>query len=300
LMHATVSGTAEYLAEDDVDGVRLVRELVANLGWEGDPPPAGPPPLYDPEDLLAIMPKDGKKPVDMREIVARIADASEFLEFKPLYGPATLCLHAKICGMPVGIVTNNGPLDPDGSTKATHFIQACCQADLPLIYLQNTTGYIVGVASERAGMIKHGSKMIQAVANASVPQITIMCGASYGAGNYGMCGRGFSPDFLFAWPNALTAVMGPEQAALTMAIVMEDGAKARGEAVDTEAIAKLRERIVATFERQMSAFYLSGAVLDDGVIDPRDTRAVIGMALSVCLAGRRRKVKPLNFGVARQ
>ena len=193
-----------------------------------------------------------------------------------------------------------GPLDPDGSTKATHFIQACCQADLPLVYLQNTTGYIVGVVSERAGMIKHGSKMIQAVANASVPQITIMCGASYGAGNYGMCGRGFSPDFLFAWPNALTAVMGPEQAALTMAIVMEEGAKARGEAVDTEAIAKLRERIVATFERQMSAFYLSGAVLDDGVIDPRDTRAVIGMALSVCLAGRRRKVKPLNFGVARQ
>jgi geranyl-CoA carboxylase beta subunit len=300
LMHATVSGTAEYLAEDDVDGVRFVRDLVASLGWESDPPPAGAPPLYDAQDLLAIMPKDGKKPVDMREIIARIVDASEFLEFKPLYGPATLCLHAKICGMPVGIVTNNGPLDPDGATKAAHFIQACCQADLPLIYLQNTTGYIVGVASERGGMIKHGSKMIQAVANASVPQITIMCGASYGAGNYGMCGRGFSPDFLFSWPNALTAVMGPEQAALTMAIVMEEGAKARGQPVDTAGIAKMRERIVSTFERQMSAFYLSGAVLDDGVIDPRDTRNVIGMALSMCLAGRRRKVKPLNFGVARQ
>jgi geranyl-CoA carboxylase beta subunit len=300
LMHATVSGTAEYLAEDDVDGVRFVRDLVASLGWESDPPPTGAAPPYDAEDLLAIMPKDGKKPVDMREIVARIVDASEFLEFKPLYGAATLCLHAKICGMPVGIITNNGPLDPDGATKAAHFIQACCQADLPLIYLQNTTGYIVGVASERGGMIKHGSKMIQAVANASVPQITIMCGASYGAGNYGMCGRGFAPDFLFSWPNALTAVMGPEQAALTMAIVMEDGAKARGEPVDTAGIAKMRERIVATFERQMSAFYLSGAVLDDGVIDPRDTRNVIGMALSVALAGRRRKVKPLNFGVARQ
>ncbi len=229
VMHTHVSGLGEYLAEDDADGVRLAREVIARLGWGATPPPpAAPPPRYPADELLGIMPEDSKKPVDMRQAIARFADGSDFLDFKPDYGPATVCGHAAVQGVPIGIVTNNGPLDPAGANKATHFIQACCQAGLPILYMQNTTGYIVGKVSEETGMIKHGSKMIQAVSNANVPQITLMCGASFGAGNYGMCGRAYNPRFLFSWPNAKTAVMGAEQAALTMANVMEAGARRRG------------------------------------------------------------------------
>ena len=195
----------------------------------------------------------------MREVIARFADDSDFLDFKPDYGPATVCGHAAVQGFAVGIVTNNGPLDPAGATKATHFIQACCQAGLPILYLQNTTGYIVGKASEEAGMIKHGSKMIQAVSNANVPQITLMCGASFGAGNYGMCGRAYNPRFLFSWPNAQTAVMGAEQAALTMANVMEAGARRKGQEPDAAQIDALKKKIVDNFESQSSAFVTSRA-----------------------------------------
>jgi len=300
-MHATVSGLAEYLAEDDADGLRILRDVVARLGWQRFEAPvvAAPQPRYPADDLLGLMPRDGRKPVDMREVIARLVDDSDFLEFKPMFGPGTVCVHASIHGQPLGILTNNGPLDPSGSTKATHFIQACCQSGLPLIYLQNTTGYIVGTESERGGMIKHGSKMIQAVANASVPQVTIQCGASYGAGNYGMCGRGFAPRFLFSWPNARTAVMGAEQAATTMAIVMEESARARGLEPDRAQIDGLRAKIVETFERQTSAFYTSGRMLDDGVIDPRDTRRVLGFVLSLFRRSDRVALRPLDFGVAR-
>jgi geranyl-CoA carboxylase beta subunit len=300
-MHATVSGLAEYLAEDDADGLRILREVVARLGWQRFEMPvlAAPEPRYPTDDLLGLMPRDGRKPVDMREVIARVVDDSDFLEFKPLFGTGTVCVHASIHGQPLGILTNNGPLDPAGSTKATHFIQACCQVGLPLVYLQNTTGYIVGTESERGGMIKHGSKMIQAVANASVPQVTIQCGASYGAGNYGMCGRGFAPRFLFSWPNARTAVMGAEQAATTMAIVMEESARARGLEPDRAQIDGLRAKIVETFERQTSAFYTSGRMLDDGVIDPRDTRRVLGFVLSLFRRSDRVALRPLDFGVAR-
>ncbi len=301
MMHATVSGLAEYLAEDDVDAIRILREFVAHLGWDrGDErPQAGTPPHHPVETLRAVMPKDGRKPVDMREVFVRLVDCSEFLEYKPLYGPGTVCAQARIHGTSVGLVTNNGPLDPAGANKATQFIQLCCQTGTPLIYLQNTTGYIVGTQSEREGMIKIGSKMIQAVANATVPQITILCGASYGAGNYGMCGRGLGPDFIFSWPGARIAVMGAEQAALTMAIVAEDAARTRERAIDEAAITAMRARVVETFERQISALYTSGAVLDDGVIDPADTREVIGMALSICRVARARQLAPLSFGVAR-
>jgi geranyl-CoA carboxylase beta subunit len=300
-MHAQVSGLAEYLAEDDPDGIRQLRELVARLGWQifEAPLPAGREPLHPAEDLLGLMPRDGRKPVDMREVIARIVDGSDLLEFKASYGPGTVCAHAAVFGMPAGIVTNNGPLDPDGACKATHFIQACSQSGLPLLYLQNTTGYIVGTASERAGMIKHGSKMIQAVANAPVPQLTIHCGASFGAGNYGMCGRGFAPRLLFAWPNSRTSVMGAEQAATTMAIVMEESARARGRDVDRTQMDALRATINATFERQTSAFYTSGRMLDDGVIDPRDTRRVLGLSLSLFRRAERVALRPLAFGVAR-
>ncbi len=300
-MHATVSGLAEYVAEDDADGVGILRELVGRLGWRQFevPLPEGPAPRYPAEDLLGLMPRDGRKPVDMREVIARLTDASEFLEFKAAYGAGTVCVHADICGMAVGILSNNGPLDPAGAAKATHFIQTCCQSGLPLVYLQNTTGYLVGTEAERAGMIKHGSKMIQAVANATVPQVTVQCGASFGAGNYGMCGRGFAPRFLFSWPNARTAVMGAEQAATTMAIVMEDSARARGAEPDRGQIDAMRARIIETFDRQTSAFYTSGRMLDDGVIDPRETRRLLAYVLALFRRAERVTTRPIAFGVAR-
>jgi geranyl-CoA carboxylase beta subunit len=198
----------------------------------------------------------------------------------------------------VGIVTNNGPIDPAGATKATHFIQACCQSRTPILYLNNTTGFMVGKAFEEAGIIKHGSKMIQAVTNATVPQITLYCGASFGAGNYGMCGRGFAPRFCFSWPNAKTAVMGGEQAARTMAIVTEAAMKRKG-AVDQAALDDLQQRITERFERQMSVFVTSARVLDDGVIDPRDTRAVLAKVLAVCRDGDARQPQAMQFSVAR-
>jgi len=300
-MHSMVSGTSEYLAEDDADALRTARELIAALPWKEQnlPLPVGEAPRYPAEELLGIMPADSKKPVDMREVIARIVDGSEFLEFKSAYGPQTVCGHARLCGMPVGIITNNGPLDPAGANKATHFVQHCCQTGVPLVYLQNTTGYLVGKQSERDGMIKIGSKMIQAVSNATVPQITVMCGSSFGAGNYGMCGRSFGPRFVLSWPNAKTSVMGAEQAATTMAIVMEDGAKRKGTTVPEAVVAGMRAKIVARFESQQSAFYTSGLMMDDGVIDPRDTRRVVALALSVCLEAERRVVRPLSFGVGR-
>jgi len=300
-MHSMVSGTSEYLAEDDADALRTARELIAALPWKEQnlPLPVGEAPRYPAEELLGIMPADSKKPVDMREVIARIVDGSEFLEFKSAYGPQTVCGHARLCGMPVGIITNNGPLDPAGANKATHFVQHCCQTGVPLVYLQNTTGYLVGKQSERDGMIKIGSKMIQAVSNATVPQITVMCGSSFGAGNYGMCGRSFGPRFVLSWPNAKTSVMGAEQAATPMAIVMEDGAKRKGTTVPEAVVAGMRAKIVARFESQQSAFYTSGLMMDDGVIDPRDTRRVVALALSVCLEAERRVVRPLSFGVGR-
>jgi len=299
VMHTHVSGLGEYLAEDDSDGVRLAREVLSHLDWKSESLPGGKPPLYPADELLGVMPADYRKPVDMREAIARFVDDSDFLDFKADYGVPTVCGHAAVQGHKVGIITNNGPLDPAGATKATHFIQACCQAGLPILYLQNTTGYIVGKASEEAGMIKHGSKMIQAVTSANVPQITLMCGASFGAGNYGMCGRGYNPRFLFSWPNAQTAVMGAEQAALTMAIVMESGMKRKGLEVDLEQIRKMKDRIIDNFESQQSALVTSARMLDDGIIDPRDTRNVLGFALSICKEGDARTPRPVQFGVAR-
>jgi len=265
----------------------------------GRKPSDAKPPRFPAEELLGVMPADYRKPVDMREAIARFVDDSDFLDFKADYGVPTVCGHAAVQGHKAGIITNNGPLDPAGATKATHFIQACCQAGLPILYLQNTTGYIVGKASEEAGMIKHGSKMIQAVTNANVPQLTLMCGASFGAGNYGMCGRGYNPRFLFSWPNAPTAVMGAEQAALTMAIVMEGGMKRKGLPVDTAQIEHMRKRVVENFEKQQSALVTSALMLDDGIIDPRDTRNVLGYTLSICREADARVVRPMQFGVAR-
>jgi len=298
-MHATISGTAEYVGEDDADALRIARELVGKLGWGAAPIADARPPRYSADELAGVMPADYRRRVDMREVIARIVDDSDFLEYKADYGPATVVGHAAIQGHRVGILTNNGPLDPAGATKGTQFIHACCQSGTALLYLQNTTGYIVGTASEMGGMIKHGSKMIQAVSNANVPSITVMCGASFGAGNYGMCGRGYQPRFLFAWPGSITAVMGAEQAALTMGIVAEGSARRRGQEPDPAAIDALKRKIVENFERQQDAFSISALNYDDGIIDPRDTRRVLGMALSVCAEADARVLRPMQFGVAR-
>jgi geranyl-CoA carboxylase beta subunit len=285
VMHTSISGLGDYLAEDDRDAIRIAREILAQIDWNRDMPPVRErsfkPPRYDTEELLGIMPMDHK-----------------FLEFGENYGSATVCGTIKIEGWPLGIITNNGPIDPAGATKATHFIQACCQARTPILYLNNTTGFMVGRAYEEAGIIKHGSKMIQAVTNATVPQITIYCGASFGAGNYGMCGRGFHPRFCFAWPNAKTAVMGGEQAAKTMAIVTEAAMKRKG-AVDQGKIDELQRNIIERFDRQMSVFVTSAHVLDDGVIDPRDTRAVLAKVLAVCREAEVRNPHKMQFSVAR-
>ena len=304
-MHTMVSGLGEYIAEDDADALRIARELMQRLQWG----PQGPAsaidadpslePLYPSDELAGVMPLDFRTPVDMREVIARIADRSEYTEFGADYGPGTPCGHAALYGMPVGIITNNGPIDNAGANKATHFIQWMCQLGHPIVYLQNTTGYMVGKDVEQAGMIKHGSKMIQAVTNATVPQITIQCGASFGAGNYGMCGRGFAPRFLFSWPGATTAVMGGEQAAGTMRIVTEAALKRKGIEPDAAKMQKQFDAVVAMFERQQDAFTTSGLLLDDGVIDPRDTRAVLGFCLDTLAEGAARTMRPMQFGVAR-
>ena len=307
VMHTSVSGLGDYLAEDDRDALRLAREILAKIAWHRATAPGaaqtlGPrafkPPRLDAGELLGLMPLDGRRPVDMREVIARIADDSDFLTLGENYGSATLCGHFQLEGWPVGVITNNGPIDSAGAAKATHFIQACCQSRTPLLYLQNTTGFMVGRAHEEAGIIKHGSKMIQAVTNATVPQITLHCGASFGAGNYGMCGRGFQPRFCFSWPNARTAVMGGEQAAQTMRTVTEAAMRRKGE-VDTAKLDALEQRIVQRFDSQMSVLRTSALLLDDGVIDPRDTRAVLAFVLAVCREAEARQPQPLQFAVAR-
>jgi geranyl-CoA carboxylase beta subunit len=298
-MHTSVSGLGEYLAEDDRQALGIARDVVQRTGWALPARAAAPPPALPADDLLALMPAHHREPVDMREIIARLVDASELLAFKPLYGAATLCVQAHIGGHAVGIVSNNGPIDVAGANKATHFIQWMCQLGHPIIYLQNTTGYMVGKDSEQAGMIKHGSKMIQAVTSATVPQITIQCGASFGAGNYGMCGRGYAPRFLFSWPNAKTAVMGGEQAARTMQIVAEAGMKRKGITPDPVQMQAQFDQIVKVFDDQSDAFFTSGLVLDDGVIDPRDTRAVLSVCLDTCADAAARQPRPMQFSVAR-
>ncbi|MDE2368800.1 MAG: acyl-CoA carboxylase subunit beta [Burkholderiales bacterium] len=303
-MHTGISGLGDYLAEDDRDALRIAREVLAHIDWDRGHAPAAArrfePPRYDSEELLGLMPADPKRPVDMREVIARLVDASAFLEFGARYGSAMVCGHAQLEGHPVGIVTNNGPIDPAGADKATHFILDCCQSRTPILYLNNTTGFMVGRATEEAGMIKLGSRMIRAVTCATVPQITLYCGASYGAGNYGMCGRGFNPRFCFAWPNARTAVMGGEQAARTMAIVMAATAERKGLPADPGRIAAMQAAIVANFERQTDAFATSALLLDDGVIDPRRTRAVLAEVLAICRDAERRRPQATPFAAPRR
>lgn len=302
-MHASVSGVVEYLAEDDAHAINIARDLVGRLEWNrfasDEPIRNYDTPAYDIDDLAGIIPVRYQTPYDVRELIARVVDGSDFLEFKPLYGSATICVQASIMGYPCNIIGNNGPIDPDGATKATQFFQLSDQSRTPLIFLHNTTGYIVGTESEQAGMIKHGSKMIQAVTNVKVPRLSLYVGASYGAGNYGMCGMSYEPDFLFAWPNAQTNVMGWESAANTMRQVNEAAAKRRGNPLSTEALDDIEKQVEAHFSRQESAFYSAGRLLNHGVIDPRDTRKVLGFCLATCAEAGSRSLQPNSFGVAR-
>ena len=302
-MHACKSGLVEYLAEDDAHGVALARDVVGRIDWNSRLKPLSKrvfdEPQHDPDELAGVVPIDYRIPYDVREVVARIVDGSDFTEFKPRYGAATICIQAAINGIHCGLIGNNGPIDPAGATKAAQFLQLCDQSDLPVIFLNNTTGYMVGTEYEQAGMIKHGSKMIQAVANMRVPRITLYIGASFGAGNYGMACLAFEPDFIFAWPNATTGVMGGEQAAGTMTMVARAGAKRKGLPVDEDLLAQQHKMIAAHFDQQSDAFYTSGRCLDHGVIDPRDTRRILGFCLETCLESRNRLLQPNSFGVAR-
>ena len=299
-LHTATTGLGEYLAEDDADALRIGREILARIGWPATARrPKAPPPLYDPEELIGIVPVDYRRPYEVREVVARIVDGSEFLDFKPDYGAATVCGHAAIEGHPVGLIGNNGPIDSAGSSKAGQFIQLCCQTGLPIVFLQNTTGYLVGVEAESSGIVKHGSKMIQAVTNAGVPKLTLQIGGSFGAGHYGMCGRAFGPRFLFSWPNARVAVMGGEQAAKVMAIVAEEAARTRGLAFDAEKTKAQGARIVANYDRESTALFATARLWDDGLIDPRDSRATLAFCLDTCADAEARRLRPISFGVAR-
>ena len=302
-MHATTSGLAEYLAENDGHGIQICREVVARLQWNDSCqlPEAREfaEPIYDPDELAGVIPVDYRTPYDMRELVARVVDGSDFLDFKPRFGVSTVCIQAEIYGQAVGIIGNNGPIDPQGANKATQFLQLLDQADIPALFFQNTTGYIVGTKSEQAGMIKHGSKMIQAVRNIDVPRITFMTGASFGAGNYGMFGRGYDPDFLYTFPNAKMGVMGGEQAAKTMSMVARGKAAAMGVEPDEEALAAQEKGLAHIFDSQSDAFYTSGHLLDDGMIDPRNMRKTLGLLLETVREARHRTVRPNSFGIAR-
>ncbi|WJV48004.1 acyl-CoA carboxylase subunit beta [Streptomyces flavofungini] len=282
-MHARTSGLADHLAEDEHDALRQTRRVVARLNWrKAHPGPAAPaqPPKYDADELLGIVPGDLRTPFDPREVIARVVDGSDFDEFKPLYGASLVTGWASLHGYPVGILANaQGVLFSAESQKAAQFIQLANQRDIPLLFLHNTTGYMVGKEYEQGGIIKHGAMMINAVSNSKVPHLSVLMGASYGAGHYGMCGRAYDPRFLFAWPSAKSAVMGPQQLAGVLSIVARQSA-AKGKPYDDDADAALRAMVEQQIESESLPMFLSGRLYDDGVIDPRDTRTVLGICLS--------------------
>lgn len=300
-VHAQISGLADYVADDDAHALAIARELIDQWGWQSSASlfSGGTAPALASEGLLDFFSADAKQPVDMRRVIEHLVDGSQTLAFKADFGPGSLCVYASIEGQRVGIISNNGPLDPAGSNKITHFVQTCDQTGTPIVWLHNTTGFMVGRDAEHAGMIKHGSKQIQALSNARVPQLAVHCGASFGAGNYGMCGRAFGPRFVFSWPNARIAVMGSQQAAETMATVMLEAAARKSITPDMQKIESIKARITESFERQMSAFYTSGLLLDDGVIDPRDTRSVLALCLQLCNQAEQRPLRPMQYGVSR-
>jgi 3-methylcrotonyl-CoA carboxylase beta subunit len=285
-VHTRLSGVADHLAENDLHALALARAGVARLNWRKPQPLAcvpPRPPRHDPAELHGVIPTDARKPFDVREIIARIVDGSEFDEFKARFGATLVCGFAHLEGMPVGIVANNGILFGESAQKGAHFIELCCQRRVPLVFLQNITGFMVGRKVENEGIAKHGAKMVTAVATATVPKFTVIIGGSFGAGNYGMCGRAYSPRQLWMWPNARIAVMGGEQAASVLATVRRDGIEARGGTWSAEDEAAFKQPIQQQFEHQAHPYYASARLWDDGVIDPADTRRVLALGLSAAL-----------------
>jgi geranyl-CoA carboxylase beta subunit len=301
-MHAEVSGTADYLAENDQDGLRIAREVVGSLGWNDEQSHRAEAeylePQYDSNELLGIVPEDPKTPYDVREIIARLSDNSDYLEFKADYDIGTICGHMAIQGKRCGVVGNNGPITACGAAKAGQFIQLCEQAGIPIVFLHNTTGFLVGTESEQAGIIKHGAKLIQAVTNCTVPKISIVVGGSFGAGNYAMAGRGIDPRFMFAWPRSVVSVMGPAQAGSVLRTVAEAKMKRFGE-VDTDKLDALEKNTIDAMDARSKALANTARLWDDGMIDPRDTRSVLAFVLDICREADSREVNTNTFGIAR-
>jgi len=284
-MHCTQSGLGDYLAENELDGIRICREVVAHLNWRklGTGPTLPPdPPVHDAEELLGIVSRDLRQPFDMREVIARIVDGSRFEDFKPLYGPTLVTGWASIHGFPIGIIGNNGVLLSESSQKAAQFIQLCNQVDLPILFLTNITGFMVGTDYEQGGITKDGAKMINALSNSTVPHIAVIVGASYGAGNFAMGGRAFGTNMTFIWPTAKVAVMGGKQMSGVMETVQRAAAKRKGEIFDEEASAKRSAMLEYWAEERAKGLFATSRIVDDGMIDPRDTRTVVGIALSAC------------------
>ncbi len=297
-VHTRLSGVADHLAEDDAHALALAREAVANLNRHkpATAARAPAPPLYAADGLYGVIPADTRKPFDVREIIARIVDASELHEFKPRFGATLVCGFAHIEGMPVGIVANNGILFSESAQKGAHFIELCCQRQIPLVFLQNITGFMVGRKVENEGIARHGAKMVTAVACAQVPKFTVIIGGSFGAGNYGMCGRAFSPRFLWMWPNARISVMGGEQAASVLATVKRDGLETKGGSWSADEEAAFKAPIQAQYEAQGHPYFATARLWDDGIIDPADTRRVLALGLS---AACNAPVVETKFGVFR-
>ncbi len=299
VVHTHTSGVADYLAENDLHALAIVRSIVANLGprrpapWEWREPED---PLYDPRELYGIIPRDPRASYDVREVIARIVDGSRMHEFKPTYGETLVCGFAHIAGAPVGIIANNGVLFSESALKGTHFIELCCARGIPLVFLQNITGFMVGKEYEQRGIAKDGAKMVMAVANARVPKFTVVIGGSFGAGNYAMCGRAYEPRQLWMWPNARISVMGGQQAASVLLTVRLDALRARGIDMSTAEREAFVAPILATYEREGNPYYATARLWDDGVIDPADTRTVLALGLA---AAANAPLETTQFGVFR-
>ncbi|MFZ9551586.1 MAG: carboxyl transferase domain-containing protein, partial [Hylemonella sp.] len=298
-VHTRLSGVADHLAQDDLHALAIARQAVAMLNRQKPQPPAlrpALPPRHDPQELYGVIPVDTRKSFDVREVIARIVDDSELHEFKARFGSTLVCGFAHIEGMPVGIVANNGILFSESAQKGAHFIELCGQRKIPLVFLQNITGFMVGKKYENEGIARHGAKMVTAVATVQVPKFTVIIGGSYGAGNYGMCGRAYSPRFLWMWPNARICVMGGEQAAAVLATVRKDALAAKGKSLSMDEEEAIKRPILEQFEHQSHAYYSSARLWDDGVIDPVDTRRVLALGLSAALNA---PIPETRFGVFR-
>jgi 3-methylcrotonyl-CoA carboxylase beta subunit len=298
-VHCRVSGVTDHFALNDKHALEITRSVVQNLNWKLNTSTSADydEPLYSAEDMGGIIPADTKKPFDVRKIIARIVDGSRFHEFKAMYGTTMVTGFSHLYGMPIGIVANNGILFAESSLKAAHFIELCCQRNIPILFIQNITGFMIGKKYENEGIAKHGAKLVTAVSCAKVPKITMVVGGSYGAGNYGMCGRAYSPNFLYLWPNARTSVMGGEQAANVLAQVQRDNVEASGKTWSADEEATFKQPILDKYSKESHAYYSSARLWDDGIINPTDSRKVLGLSFAV--ATKNGNADPTKYGIFR-